>query len=68
MNTEYIGLGFWCLTQLSISTIFQLCRGSQFYCWRIPVYPEKTTYTPQVTDKLLSEYISWLHQYMLSNL
>ena len=41
MNTEYIGLGFWCLTQLSISTIFQLCRGSQFYCWRIIVYPEK---------------------------
>jgi hypothetical protein len=31
-------LGLWCLTQLS--TIFQLYRGIQFYCWR---KPEKTT-------------------------
>ena len=25
------------------TTIFQLCRGGQFYLWRIPEYPEKTT-------------------------
>jgi hypothetical protein len=27
-------------------------RGSQFYWWRRPEYPEKTTDLSQVTDKL----------------
>ena len=42
-----LGLGLWWLTPLS--TLFQLYRGRQFYCWRKPKYPEKTTEQLQVT-------------------
>jgi hypothetical protein len=32
--------------------MFQLYRGSQFYCWRKPEYPGKITELLQFTDKL----------------
>jgi hypothetical protein len=41
---------WWCLT--SLSTIFHLYRGSQFYWRRKPENLEKTTNLSQVTDKL----------------
>ena len=45
-----IGLGLWYLTTLS--TIFQLYRGRQFYWWRKQEYLEKNNDLPQVSDKL----------------
>jgi hypothetical protein len=47
---DWLGLWLWCLTPLS--TIFQLYRGRQFYLWRKPEYPEKTTDLPKIIDKL----------------
>ena len=48
--TIYLGLCLWCLMPLSI--IFQLYRGSNFYCGGNRNTREKTTDISQVTDKL----------------
>ena len=48
-QTHWVGRDVLCLTTLS--TIFQLYRGGQFYWWRKPEFPAKTVNLPQVTFK-----------------
>ena len=63
-----VGLG----CSRSLSTIFQLYRGGQFYWLRIPECPEKTSDLPYVTDtiyhiKLYRVHFSWRCWYLPNN-
>jgi hypothetical protein len=51
MQNIQFGLALWCL--------MPLCDG-QFYWWRKPEYPEKTTNLSQVTDKLYQSFLNFI--------
>jgi hypothetical protein len=60
---EYAWFGLWCLSPLS--TTFHCFRGSRFYWWRKPEYPEKITDLSQITDNLY--YIILYREHLAMN-
>jgi len=49
-------VSLWCFKPLL--NFFHLHCGGQFYLWRKPEYPEKTTDLSQVTDKFYQVHLS----------
>ena len=66
LQTQIIWTRAMVMVLTSLSTTFHLYRDGQFYWWRKPEYPLKTTDMSQVTDKLCTRMLHEVHLAMSS--
>ena len=64
-RTRNVGWLVWCIVLNANFNTFQLYTGGEFYWWRKPKYPDKSTDLSQVTDKL--NYIALYQVHHLIN-